>query len=347
IEKNGSGSRQITKYKSHRRPTGPGTLRDASTRDILPDVFKQESARLRTLSEVPGAPVSCTPHTTFNQCRWVVVFKELLQYSEEKLLEELRVQKGVTMDSEAYPASSSECDPVPTRERYPPHPHDKVCFVETRSTALKSVSSHEDSYVQVLSRHEDRRSVDVTSTRESSVPVLNLASTPDSVDEAGTSATLHHSSTHRSGTTKISEKCYRGSSESLDVDDHLAKVSMCRGLIANWEELQLYLNKFSPICICLQETMFGVYDRLPPRGYSDFYSSQNQEEMPHGDTAILFSDKCGVPYILMANDGSSVAAPEEVAELFSTTYAGVSSMTARSRTLDLGVGRGETYNILF
>ncbi|KAG7167611.1 hypothetical protein Hamer_G031468, partial [Homarus americanus] len=108
IEKNGSGSRQIPKYKSCKRPTGPGTLHDASTRKILLGI----------------QAVSCTLHATFNQCRGKVFSKELLRYSEEKLLKELRFQEVVKVDrfhkkenvlnhipnlSKGHPASSSEC----------------------------------------------------------------------------------------------------------------------------------------------------------------------------------------------------------------------------------------------
>ncbi|KAG7166131.1 hypothetical protein Hamer_G010940 [Homarus americanus] len=82
IEKNGSGSRQIPKYKSCKRPTGPGTLHDASTRKILLGI----------------QAVSCTLHATFNQCRGKVFSKELLRYSEEKLLKELRFQEVVKVD---------------------------------------------------------------------------------------------------------------------------------------------------------------------------------------------------------------------------------------------------------
>lgn len=40
----------------------------------------EEAARLRALCAVPGAEVSCTPHTTFNQCRYI------LRFSEERLM---------------------------------------------------------------------------------------------------------------------------------------------------------------------------------------------------------------------------------------------------------------------
>ncbi|KAG7160437.1 hypothetical protein Hamer_G001686 [Homarus americanus] len=77
-----------------------------------------ESVRLRTLSEVSGAPISCTPHATFNQCRRVVFSKKLLRYSEKKLLEEVRVQKWRVTDylkgSDHYPILLPSPEVLPT-----------------------------------------------------------------------------------------------------------------------------------------------------------------------------------------------------------------------------------------
>ncbi|KAG7154771.1 hypothetical protein Hamer_G018499 [Homarus americanus] len=91
------------------------------------------------------------------------------------------------------------------------------------------------------------------------------------------------------------------------------------GIRSTWEELQLLLSKFSPICICLQGTMLGAYDHPPPRGYLAFYS-HNPEQMHHGGTAVLIPDKC----VVKANDGSSVTSPHEVAEVYATAFADVS-----------------------
>ncbi|KAG7168369.1 hypothetical protein Hamer_G002397, partial [Homarus americanus] len=115
---------------------------------------------------VPQSPVLHMPF--FNQCRAVVLFsKELLQYSEEKLVEKLLVQKVVKVDSEAHPISSTECERFRLkREILYIHTRDKESFAEARSA--ETVSSHGDSYVQVLSRHKARQTVTVTSSRESS-----------------------------------------------------------------------------------------------------------------------------------------------------------------------------------
>ena len=55
----------------------------------------EESSRLQEKCNAPETRFSCTPHATFNQSRGVVYCRELLRYSEEKLLEELRVHKVV------------------------------------------------------------------------------------------------------------------------------------------------------------------------------------------------------------------------------------------------------------
>ncbi|XP_042205974.1 pollen-specific leucine-rich repeat extensin-like protein 4 [Homarus americanus] len=83
--------------------------------------------------------------------------------------------------------------------------------------------------LRVLPQHKARLTVAATPPRESSVPVLNSALTPDSMppilspqtslvvaevhmDEADPSGTPHLSSTNHPGTTKISAKCHQGSS---------------------------------------------------------------------------------------------------------------------------------------
>ncbi|KAG7159584.1 hypothetical protein Hamer_G004237 [Homarus americanus] len=271
----------------------------------------------------------------------------------------------------AHPASSNECDRYRLeKEIIILRTRDKVSFAEARSAALKSLSSHRDTYAQVVSRHKARQTVAVTPPRESSIPVLNSTSTPDSIppilspqtslvvaevhmDEAGTSAATHLSST-----------CL---SESLEVDDLPAKVLMSADRLpdASGDETpakikqaasiyQLGRAPFAPeqILYCmyfLQETTLGAYDHPPPRGYSAFYSSKNPKQMHYGGTAILVSTS--------ANDGSSVAVPQEVAELFAMVFAGESFMAPRSsefkqvsgveesRALDFGVGRGEAYII--
>ena len=50
----------------------------------------EEAARLCALSAMPGIEMSCTPHATLNQCRGVTFFRDILRYSEEKLLREMK-----------------------------------------------------------------------------------------------------------------------------------------------------------------------------------------------------------------------------------------------------------------
>ncbi|KAG7166390.1 putative RNA-directed DNA polymerase from transposon BS-like 3, partial [Homarus americanus] len=235
------------------RPTGSGTLHGASTHEILPGVFKQvdlakflvlrtvegkpvmgqdifcvhksvvaicgrepklstqqdgsllvevscpeKSAWLRTLSEVPGAPVSCTPHSTFNQ--W-------------------------------------SCSDIQRRSFW-------------RSSKTKSVMGipmH-----RFCPDHKAWLTVATTMPQESSVLVLNSAPTPDSMppilvhmDEAGTSATPHLSSTSLPGTTKISAKYHRESSRVSGGDDPLAKMSMVESSDC-YEESETYLLTSKP-----------------------------------------------------------------------------------------------------
>ncbi|KAG7174159.1 RNA-directed DNA polymerase from transposon BS-like 1, partial [Homarus americanus] len=79
------------------------------------------------------------------------------------------------------------------------------------------------------------------------------------------------------------------------------------------------------------------------------------EESPSVDEAVDYI----ATLLGWNNDGSSVVAPQEVTEIFHSEFAGVSSMVARfsefkwvsrveeSQTLYFGVGRDETYNIMF
>lgn len=57
---------------------------------LLVEVASQEEAnRLSALTGVPGSEVSCTPHKTLNQSKGVIFHRDLLRYSEERLLREL------------------------------------------------------------------------------------------------------------------------------------------------------------------------------------------------------------------------------------------------------------------
>ena len=65
---------------------------------LLVEVSSQEEAsRLGALSGVPGAEVSCKPHATLNQSKGVVFCRDLLRYSEERLLQEMTVEGVVAV----------------------------------------------------------------------------------------------------------------------------------------------------------------------------------------------------------------------------------------------------------
>ncbi|KAG7166129.1 hypothetical protein Hamer_G010938, partial [Homarus americanus] len=205
IEKNGSGSRQIPKYKSCKRPTGPGTLHDDSTHKILIGI-----------QAVLDVPVSCTLHATFNQCRGMVFSKELLRYSEEKLLKELRFQEVVKVDSsKAHPASSSECGWFRMEKEIL-----KIC-------TILGIPMHrfcpDTRLGELFLRHCPENSAP---TPESMPPILSpqtsLVVAEVCMDDAGISATPHLSSTCHPGATNVAAKLYPGS---LKVDDHPSKVT--------------------------------------------------------------------------------------------------------------------------
>ncbi|KAG7177217.1 putative RNA-directed DNA polymerase from mobile element jockey-like 60, partial [Homarus americanus] len=246
IEKSGSGSRQIPKNKSHRTSTGSGTLHDASTCEILPGVFKEvdfakylvfcnveckplmdldifdvhrsikefvgknqiypltrmwsspspeESARLRTLPKVPSAqsPILCIPPLTS--------VKAVMYGHVSRTFCKLR---------EAHLASFSDYDRFRIKnEILKICTRDKVSFAEARNAKFKYISTPSPNSVPpILS------------------PQTSLVVAEAHMNEAGISDIPHLSFTSHPGTTRISAKCYRGSSESLEVDDPLSKVSM-------------------------------------------------------------------------------------------------------------------------
>ncbi|KAG7156540.1 hypothetical protein Hamer_G006512, partial [Homarus americanus] len=218
-------------------------------------------------------------------------------------------------------------------------------------------------------------------------------------DEVDSSAATHLSSTHRSGTTKISTKYYWGSSESLEVDGPLAKVLMVESptvvkevrpplstLESNSESQTLQQMSAqagtsstnlpsvelssgrSPIIMsrptvrapsfCSADSLLDFEWRVTDdlRG-SDHYPIllSSSEVLPTPQeiwdlfkelakvgqcieylaTLLRRAGHCSIPQtsgLLRANDGNSFAAPQEVAEVFATAFAGGggSSMEARS-----------------
>lgn len=61
----------------------------------------------------------------------------------------------------------------------------------------------------------------------------------------------------------------------------------CRGLRANWEELLSLIARYSPVCICIQETMVGESTPFGPPGYHILYSYPLQDQGNRGGSAIL------------------------------------------------------------
>ena len=67
----------------------------------------------------------------------------------------------------------------------------------------------------------------------------------------------------------------------------------CRGLRGSWVGLRVLISRYSPACICLQETMIGQSDYPSPPGYRAFYSSLPGQGHS-GGTAILVRND--IPY---------------------------------------------------
>ncbi len=65
---------------------------------------------------------------------------------------------------------------------------------------------------------------------------------------------------------------------------------------ANWEDLQLLLRRFQPVCVALQETMVTSYCHPPPSGYSVFYSPHGPAQGHHGGTALLIPVSQGAAF---------------------------------------------------
>ncbi|KAG7176717.1 hypothetical protein Hamer_G015545, partial [Homarus americanus] len=214
------------------RPTDPGTLHDASSREILPGVFKlADFTKYLVLCTVEGQPV--VNLDMFDVHRSIVTFVgENQKYPPSKMwrsppprrvldfvpcLRYLVLQSSVLhmppLTSVEGQYSLKRCSNTQRRSFWRSSKtkrictRDKVSVAEARNTALKYISSHGDTYAQVVSRHKAQRTVAATPPRESSVHVLNSAPTPNSmppilspslvaeVHEAGTSVTPHLSST--------------------------------------------------------------------------------------------------------------------------------------------------------
>ena len=58
----------------------------------------EESARLRAISSVPGTQGACNQHNFLNQCKGIIFSRDVMRYSNEKLLHELNDQDIVEVD---------------------------------------------------------------------------------------------------------------------------------------------------------------------------------------------------------------------------------------------------------
>lgn len=96
---------------------------------------------------------------------------------------------------------------------------------------------------------------------------------------------------HSTGTWKTALKNFQVSSFKLK-SQFLQWI--CCGLHVNWEILQLLLHRHLSVTVCLQETMFGSYIHLPPRGYSAIYSKHDPAQYNHGGFATLVSTSRGI-----------------------------------------------------
>ena len=70
----------------------PKITPQGETKLLIEVVSQLESTKLLSLNKVVGVTASCVPHPYLNQCRGIVYCRELLDYSEAVLLEELSSQ---------------------------------------------------------------------------------------------------------------------------------------------------------------------------------------------------------------------------------------------------------------
>ena len=68
----------------------------------------------------------------------------------------------------------------------------------------------------------------------------------------------------------------------------------CRGLKANFEEMQLLIDSELPVAVCLQETFLKNTDVLSFRGYSTYSKTVDSAERASGGVTVLV--KSGIPH---------------------------------------------------
>ena len=59
---------------------------------LIEAISPQESEKIRKLNKIQGYKVDCKRHQSMNSCRGVIFSKQLIKYSEEKLLQEFKGQ---------------------------------------------------------------------------------------------------------------------------------------------------------------------------------------------------------------------------------------------------------------
>jgi exonuclease III len=65
----------------------------------------------------------------------------------------------------------------------------------------------------------------------------------------------------------------------------------CRGLRANFDELQILTKKFSPSVVCLQETMLKNSDTPNLRGYQMYSHISNTGARASGGSSIIVNNR--------------------------------------------------------
>ena len=66
----------------------------------------------------------------------------------------------------------------------------------------------------------------------------------------------------------------------------------CRGLRANYDDLQLLLNDYDPAVVCLQETYLKEPNNVTFRNYNLFNRFAAGDGRGTGGVAIIINNKC-------------------------------------------------------
>ena len=79
----------------------------------------------------------------------------------------------------------------------------------------------------------------------------------------------------------------------------------CRGLRANYDELQLLLNDYDPAVVCLQETYLKEPNNVTFRNYNLFNTFAAGDGRGTGGVAIIINNKCPSSQIHLKNEYTS------------------------------------------